>query len=480
MILEKIDDYRWRIPKKCQKGMRVDGIVYANELLLKDIRNEQALQQVANVAHLPGIVKYSLAMPDLHWGYGFVIGGVAATDPSQEGVVSPGGIGYDINCGVRLLRTNLNVHQLKGKSKDLVDKIFNSIPCGVGRSGLIQLTEHELKSVIEHGSKWSIERGYGHAADLEFIEANGHLENANAEAVSRRCVQRGKNQLGTLGSGNHFLEIQVVDHVFHRKAAKVMNLWPNQVCIMIHTGSRGFGYQICEDHVKNWVHVASKYGIDLPDRQLAAAPIRSPEGQDYITAMACGANYAWNNRQCITHWTRQVFLDFFETSEDELGLEIVYDVSHNIGKFERHLVNGEEKELFVHRKGATRAFPAYHPEIPRQYIEIGQPVLIPGDMGTASYVLVGGAKAMDQTWGTTCHGAGRRWSRRKAIKMTKGQSVRKNLEEQGIFALSEGKNTLREEVSDAYKDIDQVTEVVDGAGLSERVVRLRPIGVIKG
>ena len=480
MILEKIDDYRWRIPKKCQKGMRVDGIVYANELLLKDIRNEQALQQVANVAHLPGIVKYSLAMPDLHWGYGFVIGGVAATDPSQEGVVSPGGIGYDINCGVRLLRTNLNVHQLKGKSKDLVDKIFNSIPCGVGRSGLIQLTEHELKSVIEHGSKWSIERGYGHAADLEFIEANGHLEKANAEAVSRRCLQRGKNQLGTLGSGNHFLEIQVVDHVFHRKAAKVMNLWPNQVCIMIHTGSRGFGYQICEDHVKNWVHVASKYGIDLPDRQLAAAPIRSPEGQDYITAMACGANYAWNNRQCITHWTRQVFLDFFETSEDELGLEIVYDVSHNIGKFERHLVNGEEKELFVHRKGATRAFPAYHPEIPRQYIEIGQPVLIPGDMGTASYVLVGGAKAMDQTWGTTCHGAGRRWSRRKAIKMTKGQSVRKNLEEQGIFALSEGKNTLREEVSDAYKDIDQVTEVVDGAGLSERVVRLRPIGVIKG
>ena len=278
MILEKMDDYRWRIPKKFQKGMRVDGIVYANELLLKDIRNEQALQQVANVAHLPGIVKYSLAMPDLHWGYGFVIGGVAATDPSQEGVVSPGGIGYDINCGVRLLRTNLNVHQLKGKSKDLVAKIFNSIPCGVGRGGLIQLTEHELKAVIEQGSKWSIERGYGHAADLEFIEANGHLEKANAEAVSRRCLQRGKNQLGTLGSGNHFLEIQVVDHVFHRKAAKVMNLWPNQVCIMIHTGSRGFGYQICEDHVKNWVHVASKYGIDLPDRQLAAAPIKSPEG----------------------------------------------------------------------------------------------------------------------------------------------------------------------------------------------------------
>ena len=480
IVLEKMDDYRWKIPKNFQKGMRVDGIIYANSALLKESANNQTLQQVVNVAHLPGIVKYSLAMPDLHWGYGFAIGGVAATDPKQEGVVSPGGIGYDINCGVRLLRTNLNVHQLKDKTKNLVEKLFDDIPCGVGRSGLIQLTEAELKAMIEQGSKWSVERGYGHPSDLNFTEATGQLEKANAHAASKRSIKRGLNQLGTLGSGNHFLEIQVVDRIFYQQAAEVMNLWPNQICIMIHTGSRGFGYQICNEHVKNWIQVADKYNINLPDRQLASAPINSPEGQDYITAMACGANYAWNNRQCITHWTRQTFVDFFETSENELGLELVYDVSHNIGKFEEHQVDGEKKELFVHRKGATRAFPAHHPEIPEHYKEIGQPVLIPGDMGTASYVLIGGSSAMTQTWGTTCHGAGRLLSRSKAIKLTKGWPIRRNLEKKGIFVCSEGRNTLNEEVSEAYKNVDQVVEVVDGAGLSRRVARLKPIGVIKG
>lgn len=480
ITLEQIDSYRWRIPRSYQAGMRVDGIVYANEALLKQAKNDQALQQVANVAHLPGIVKHSLAMPDLHWGYGFVIGGVAATDPAQDGVVSPGGIGYDINCGVRLMRTNLSAQQLEGKTKALIGKLFDNIPCGVGRGGRIRLTVKEEKELIEQGAKWSIDRGYGSPTDLEFTEAAGLLDQADAYAASGRALQRGQNQLGTLGSGNHFLEIQVVTRVFYPEAAEVMGLWPGQICVMIHTGSRGFGHQVCDEHVKTWVKVAQKYGIDLPDRQLAAAPINSPEGQDYITAMACGANYAWNNRQCIMHWTRQTFTDFFDTSSDELGLELIYDVAHNIGKFERHQVDSQEKELFVHRKGATRAFPAHHPEIPDQYAEVGQPVLIPGDMGTASYVLVGSPNAMTQTWGTTCHGAGRVLSRRKALELTKGRTIQRDLEDQGIFVRSAGRNTLREEVPEAYKDVDQVVEVVDGAGLSRRVVQLKPIGVIKG
>ena len=480
ITLEQIDSYRWRIPRSYQAGMRVDGIVYANQALLEQAKNDQALQQVANVAHLPGIVKHSLAMPDLHWGYGFVIGGVAATDPAQDGVVSPGGIGYDINCGVRLMRTNLSAQQLEGKTKALIGKLFDNIPCGVGRGGRIRLTVKEEKELIEQGAKWSIDRGYGSPTDLEFTEATGLLDQADAYAASERALQRGQNQLGTLGSGNHFLEIQVVTRVFYPEAAEVMGLWPGQICVMIHTGSRGFGHQVCDEHVKTWVKVAQKYGIDLPDRQLAAAPINSPEGQDYITAMACGANYAWNNRQCIMHWTRQTFTDFFDTSSDELGLELIYDVAHNIGKFERHQVDSQEKELFVHRKGATRAFPPHHPEIPDQYAEVGQPVLIPGDMGTASYVLVGSPNAMTQTWGTTCHGAGRVLSRRKALELTKGRSIHRDLEDQGIFVRSAGRNTLREEVPEAYKDVHQVVEVVDGAGLSRRVVQLKPIGVIKG
>ncbi|MCZ6677532.1 MAG: RtcB family protein [Candidatus Poribacteria bacterium] len=478
--LEKIDAYRWRIPKSYMSGMRVDGIIYANEKLLAQAKSEEALQQVANVAHLPGIVKHSLAMPDLHWGYGFVIGGVAATDPHADGVVSPGGIGYDINCGVRLVRTNLTSEQLEGKTKDLVASLFEKVPCGVGSTGKIRLTSAEEKRMIEAGSRWAIEHEYGLPEDLQFTEAHGFLPRANADAASKRALERGKNQLGTLGSGNHFLEVQVVDRVLYREAAEVMGLTEGQICIMIHTGSRGFGYQVCDEHVKTWVKVAKKYGIDLPDRQLAAAPINSPEGQEYITAMACGANYAWNNRQCITHWVRQAFMDFFDTSKDELGLELVYDVAHNIGKFEKHRVDGVERELFVHRKGATRAFPAGHPEIPDKYQKIGQPVFIPGSMGTASYVLVGNPLAMEQTWGTTCHGAGRMLSRRRAIQATKGRQIDKDLEKQGIFVRAKGRRTLHEEVPEAYKDVDEVVKVVDAAGLSRRVARLRPIGVVKG
>ena len=478
--LQKIDEYRWRIPKSYMRGMRVDGIIYANEKLLEQAKSEEALQQVANVAHLPGIIKHSLAMPDLHWGYGFVIGGVAATDPAADGVVSPGGIGYDLNCGVRLIRTNLDVQQLAGKTKGLVAKLFENVPCGVGSSGKIRLNPQEEKQMVEQGARWAVEREYGFLEDLQFTEANGFLSLANADAVSKRALERGKNQLGTLGSGNHFLEVQVVDRILYREAAEVMGLTEGQICVMIHSGSRGFGYQVCDEHVKTWVQVAKKYGIDLPDRQLAAAPINSKEGQDYITAMACGANYAWNNRQCIMHWVRQTFMDFFETGVDELGLELVYDVAHNIGKFEKHLVDGVERELFVHRKGATRAFPAGHPEIPDKYQKVGQPVLIPGDMGTASYVLVGSPSAMEQTWGTTCHGAGRMLSRRKAMQVTKGRSIQRDLEKQGIFVRAKGRRTLQEEVPEAYKDVDEVVKVVDAAGLSRRVARLRPIGVVKG
>ena len=478
--LSKIDEYRWRIPKSYMQGMRVDGIVYANEKLLRQAKSGEALQQVANVAHLPGIVKYSLAMPDLHWGYGFVIGGVAATDPHADGVVSPGGIGYDLNCGVRLIRTNLNIKHVQGKIKSLVGKLFDSIPCGVGSSGKIRLSVQEEKEMLAKGSRWAIEREYGNIEDLQFTEANGFLEFADAGAPSKRALERGKNQLGTLGSGNHFLEVQVVDRVLYREAADVMGLTEGQICVMIHTGSRGFGYQVCDEHVKTWIDVAKKYGINLPDRQLASAPINSKEGEDYIAAMACGANYAWNNRQCIMHWVRQVFMAFFDTNEDELGLELVYDVAHNIGKFEKHLVDGVERELFIHRKGATRAFPAGHPEIPDKYQKIGQPVLIPGDMGTASYVLVGNPSAMEQTWGTTCHGAGRLLSRRKAVELTKGRAIAQHLEKQGIFVRAEGRRTLHEEVPEAYKDVDEVVKVVDAAGLSRRVARMRPVGVVKG
>ena len=478
--LEKIDEYRWHIPKSYMGGMRVDGIVYANEKLLRQANSNEALQQVANVAHLPGIVKHSLAMPDLHWGYGFVIGGVAATDPNADGVVSPGGIGFDINCGVRLMRTNLNYKQLEGKTKALVGKLFDNVPCGIGSSGKIRLSIQEEKEMLEKGARWAIEQEYGTPEDLPFTEATGFLEYANADAASKRALERGKNQLGTLGSGNHFLEVQVVDRILYREAAEVMGMAEGQICVMIHTGSRGFGYQVCDEHVKTWGKVAQKYGIDLPDRQLASAPINSPEGQDYIIAMACGANYAFNNRQCIMHWVRETFMKFFDTSKDELGLELVYDVAHNIGKFEKYTVDGKERELFVHRKGATRAFPAGHPELPDKYQNVGQPVLIPGDMGTASYVLVGNPLAMEQTWGSTCHGAGRMLSRRKARDATKGRAIAQDLEKQGIFVRAEGRRTLHEEVPEAYKDVDEVVKVVDAAGLSRRVARLRPIGVVKG
>lgn len=459
--------------------MRVDGLVYASEKLLKDVRKNESLQQVANVAHLPGIVKYSLAMPDLHWGYGFVIGGVAATDPEEDGVISPGGIGFDINCGVRLMRTNLHLKDVQGKMKELTAKLFEKVPAGVGSKGWVRITPQEEKQVLAKGVKWAVERGYGYPEDIEVIEAKGCLETANPEAPSSRALERGKDQLGTLGSGNHFLEVQVVDRILYREAAEVMGLEEGLITVMIHTGSRGFGYQVCDDHVKSWEPVTKKYGIVLPDRQLVSAPIKSPEGQRYLSAMACAANYAWTNRQCIMHWARQAFIEFFGVGKGELGLELIYDVAHNIGKFEEYDIGGVKRKLCIHRKGATRAFPPGHPEIPEKYRHVGQPVIIPGDMGTASYVLVG-SEGSAETFHSTCHGAGRVMSRTAARKATRGRALPQEFEKQGIYVRFEGYATLAEEVPEAYKDVDEVVRVVDEAGLSRRVARLRPIGVIKG
>lgn len=478
--VEKVDAYRWRIPRSYMGGMRVDGIVYADEKLMKSIKSDQSLQQVANVAHLPGIVKHSLAMPDIHWGYGFPIGGVAATDPENNGVISPGGVGYDINCGVRVLRTNLKAEDIRKDLKELISAIFAKIPCGVGKEGTIRLSPKDEQEVLRTGAKWATENGYGWPQDLEFTQEQGRLNNANPDAVSQRAFTRGKQQLGTLGSGNHFLEVQRVDRIYHQEAAQIMGLEEGQITIMIHSGSRGLGHQVCGDYLKSWGNIMQKYKLNLPDRQLVCAPVNSKEGQEYMSAMACAANYAWANRQCLMHWTREVFQNFFRMSARELGLELIYDVAHNIAKLEEHAVDGVKRKLCVHRKGATRAFPPGHPEIPKKYSSIGQPVLIPGDMGTASYIMTGTQTAMDETFGSTCHGAGRVMSRRAAIKATKGRPLQRELEDQGIFVRARGRETLQEEAPQAYKDINQVVDAAHEAGISRRVARMRPLAVMKG
>jgi len=478
--VQKVDECRWRISRNYMNGMRVDGCVYASEKLMKAIRTDQSLQQVANVAHLPGIVKNSLAMPDIHWGYGFPIGGVAATDPENDGVISPGGVGYDINCGVRLVRTNLKADDVRGKMKDLISAIFAKIPCGVGEGGKIALSPKDEREVLSRGSQWAVENGYGWPQDVEFTEANGRLKIADPGAVSQRAFNRGRRQLGTLGSGNHFLEMQRVGKIFDPEAAQILGLEEGQLTVMIHSGSRGLGHHVCGDYLKDWSNITKKYGVQLPDRQLVCAPVNSPEGKKYLSAMACAANYAWANRQCLMHWTREVFQSFFRTSADELGLELIYDIAHNIAKLEDHVVDGVERKLCVHRKGATRAFPPGHPEIPKKYSSIGQPVLVPGDMGTASYLLVGTQKAMDETFGSTCHGAGRVMSRRAAIRATKGRPLQRELEDQGIFVRYRGRTTLQEEFPDAYKDVDEVVKTAHDAGISKRVARMEPLAVMKG
>jgi len=478
--LERIDSFRWRVPRRYKSEMRTDGIIYATEEMMQHIRADQAPEQVANVACLPGIVGMSMAMPDIHWGYGFPIGGVAATDMSK-GVVSPGGVGYDINCGVRMLRTDLTLEDVKPRIGDLVNQLFRDIPSGVGSEGRIRISEAELAKVARQGAQWAVANGYGWPEDLEVTEQGGKIEGADPSAISDKAVKRGRPQLGTLGAGNHFLEIQVVDEIYDPVAARAMGIEEvGQITVLIHTGSRGFGYQICDDYLVIMQKAVQKYGISLPDRQLACAPLDSPEGKQYLAAMACAANYAWANRQAIAHWTREAFERVLGKSPKELGMRQIYDVAHNIAKIEEHDVNGERRTVCVHRKGATRAFPPGHPAVPKQYRDIGQPVLVPGDMGRYSYLLVGTQQAMKETFGSTCHGAGRVLSRHQAIKQTRGVNITKELADQGITVKAASRETLAEEAPVAYKDVQDVIEAVDGAGISRKVARMRPIGVVKG
>jgi tRNA-splicing ligase RtcB len=478
--LEKIDDFRWRIPKSYKPGMRVPGIIYADEKLLKDIRQDKAAEQVANVAFLPGIINASLAMPDIHWGYGFSIGGVAATDIDNGGVISPAGVGYDINCGVRLLKTNFQFEEIKNKIKDLVYALFSDVPSGVGSKGDIRVSEREEREILVKGAKWAIEKGYGSAEDLECTEEYGAIQGADPAAVSERAYERGKAQSGTLGSGNHFLEIQAIDQLYDRDLCDEFGLTLGQITIMIHSGSRGLGYQVCDDYTKSMIHCLQKYNINVPDRQLACAPVNSPEGKAYLGAMKCAANYAWANRQCLMYLTRKVFERLFAASWQKMGMELIYDVAHNIAKVEKYTLDGKEKTLCVHRKGATRAFGPGHPALPKRYQKTGQPVIIPGDMGRNSYLLVGTKRAEEETFGSTCHGAGRVKSRTEAARTINVNALLKELESRGILVKASGRGTIVEEAPQAYKDVNEVVDVVHNAGISKRVCRMKPLCVIKG
>jgi tRNA-splicing ligase RtcB len=478
-IINKIDDSRWEIRRSYKEGMLVPGLIYSSESMLSQME-DQAFQQVVNVSFLPGIVGHSLAMPDIHPGYGFPIGGVAATRV-KDGVISPGGVGFDINCGVRLLRTNLSEEEVRPMIEPLIYSLFSNIPSGVGSEGKIRISEKELDKALLKGAAWAVEKGYGNSEDLMVSEESGCMKGANPDKVSQKAKKRGLPQLGTLGSGNHFLEIQVVDKIYEPEVARAMGiLETGQVLLLIHTGSRGLGHQVCDDFIRIMGTSTSRYGITMPDRQLACAPVNSPEGRDYLAAMACAANYAWVNRQCITHWARESFTQVLGKSPRELGLEQIYDVAHNIAKIEQHTVEGKSQMVCVHRKGATRAFPKGHPDIPPIYRNIGQPVLIPGDMGRYSYIAVGTETAMQESFGSTCHGAGRLQSRSAAKKGLKGTDIAYKLAMRGIFVKAESMGSLAEEASDAYKDVAEVIEVTSKANISRKIARAVPLGVIKG
>jgi tRNA-splicing ligase RtcB len=459
--------------------MRVPGHVIADDVLMAHIRRDASLEQVANAACLPGVVGASLAMPDIHQGYGLPVGGVVATDRAEGGVVSPGGVGYDINCGVRLLRTSLTVTEIRPGLERLLDALHQAIPAGVGARGRLDLSSQELRKVGEQGARWAAERGYG-SPDLERIESHGALAGADPSAVSLRAAERGRSQLGTLGSGNHFLEVQYVDEIHDEPAAGVLGLFPGQVTVMIHTGSRGLGHQVCTDSLSACEAAMRRYRISLPDRQLACAPLDSPEAEAYLAAMRAAANFAFANRQVLEEWTREAFLRALGIPPAALGMARVYDVAHNIAKEETHVVDGRRRRLLVHRKGATRAFPAGHPELPEGYRAIGQPVLIPGDMGRYSFVLVGTEGAMTSTFGSTCHGAGRLMSRTAAVKAARGRRIADELLARGVLSRVTGRHALEEEMPEAYKDVLDVVNVVEGFGISRKVARLRPVGVVKG
>jgi tRNA-splicing ligase RtcB (3'-phosphate/5'-hydroxy nucleic acid ligase) len=474
--LEQVDEWRWRIPRDEASGMRTHVMVYASRKIIEQVVKDRSLEQAANVAMLQGIVGPSLAMPDIHQGYGFPIGGVAATD-MEYGVVSPGGVGFDINCGVRLLRTNLNKGDVQPKIRELVQQVFRDVPCGTGGSGNVPVSPKDLEHVLVRGAHWMVANGYGEPRDAEFAEAGGALEDADPAKVSDRAKERGRPQLGTLGSGNHFLEIQYVEQVTDPGAARSFGVTEGQVVVLVHSGSRGLGHQVCTDYVGQMDAAMKKYGISVPDRQLACVPVQSKEGQAYLGGMRAAANFAWANRQGITHFLRGAFQRIFGKTA---RMDVIYDVCHNIAKQERYEVDGVEREVLVHRKGATRAFPPGHPELIRDYREAGQPVFIPGSMGTASWILAGQQGSVRETFGTACHGAGRLLSRTAAQKGRNVREVMQGLEEAGIFVKSETKSGLLEEVPEAYKDVDEVVNVVHHAGIAKKVARLRPMGVIKG
>lgn len=477
--LERVDDYRWRVPRGAVPCMRTDAVIFASESMLPSISEDNSLLQAANVACLPGIVGSSVAMPDVHWGYGFPIGGVAAVD-AVTGHISPGGIGFDINCGVRLIRTDLREEDLKGRLDPLMDALYANIPSGLGSKGLKRLSRDQIDDVLENGSRWAVENGFGWDDDLDVTENGGRMESADPSKVSDKAKERGIPQLGSLGSGNHFLEVDVVDEVFGEEAAEAFGLEKGTVTVTVHCGSRGCGHQIATDYIREMERYIKKHDISLPDPQLACAPLDSEEGADYFAAMSCGANYAWANRQMITHWIRESFEKVFRSSAGDLGMSMVYDVAHNIAKKERHNVDGREMDVLVHRKGATRAFPAGHPDVPERYRAVGQPVIVPGDMSVGTYVLVGLQGSMDLSFGSSCHGAGRRMSRKAALRSIRASEVKADLKKDGIMLRSGSDGGLVEEAPETYKDVEEVVSVVSGSGLAGRVARLRPLGVIKG
>jgi len=466
--------------------MRVDGIVFSDRELLNQALQDNALEQVANVATLPGIVGQSLAMPDIHWGYGFPIGGVAAFSHDDvgtgEGVVSPGGVGFDINCGVRLLRTDLTLEDIRPRLKETIDTLFELVPSGLGSQGLTRLTKAQLAPVVEEGAGWAAEQGYIWDRDLKVLEEEGRMAGASFAGVSDRARERGRKQLGSLGSGNHFLEVQVVEELFEPETAGTYGLTgPGQVVIMIHTGSRGFGHQVCQENLDLLQRASRKYGIRLADRQLACAPLHSKEARTYMEVMASAANFAWANRSLITHWTREAFRRVFDTEAEKLGMETVYDVAHNIAKQETHEVDGRKMEVVVHRKGATRAFPPGHPDVPARYSEVGQPVIVPGDMGSSSYLLAGAEGSMELSFGSTCHGAGRALSRTRARRKYHGETLIRELwQNQKIYVRAQSPKVAAEEAPGAYKDVSAVVEVCRKAGIARKVARFRPLGVVKG
>jgi tRNA-splicing ligase RtcB len=479
--VKKIAENVYEIPKGTKDCMRVPVRVYASASLVKKMQQDATFEQGVNVACLPGICTHSIVLPDGHQGYGFPIGGVAATD-YEQGVISPGGVGYDINCGVRVIRTNLDEPDVRPRLKDLIDRLFTDVPTGVGRTGKIDLQAlGGVDRVLNDGARWAVEHGFGWQEDLEYTEAGGQLPFADATKVSGEAKARGRNQVGTLGSGNHFLEIQLVDEIYDQAAAKAMGITrKGQVTVMIHSGSRGLGHQVCDDYIKTMTQAMKKYNIQVPDRELCSAPTTSPEGQAYLGAMSAAANFAWVNRQCMMHWTREVFGKLLQKSPEDLDMHLIYDVAHNMGKVEEHTIDGKRRKVLVHRKGATRAFPPGHPETPSKYKNMGQPVLIPGTMGTASYILVGNQKSMELSFGSTAHGAGRFMSRERATREYRGGEVQRELAARGIIVKSPQAIGIAEEAPGAYKDVDEVVRVSHEIGIATKVVRLRPIGVIKG